>query len=84
MIVSAFVAQPLLACLGNKKNTKNSTKAELVGVDNSLGHIIWAHYFMQEQGYDMEVLLLYQDNVRAMLLRQMEKQAVPIVPHTLR
>jgi hypothetical protein len=28
--------------------TKSLTKAELVGVDNSLGYILWACYFMQE------------------------------------
>ncbi len=31
-------------------NAKSSTEAELVGVDNPLGYILWAHYFMQEQG----------------------------------
>jgi hypothetical protein len=30
-------------------NTKSSTEAELVGVDNSLGYIFWARYFMVEQ-----------------------------------
>jgi hypothetical protein len=50
--------------------TKSSMEAELVGVDDSLGYILWARYryFMQEQGYDMEALLLYQDNMSAMLL----------------
>jgi hypothetical protein len=52
-----------------KMNTKSSTKAELVGVDDSLGYILWACYFMQKQGFDMEALLLYQDNMRAMLLK---------------
>jgi hypothetical protein len=51
-----------------KIKTKSSTKVELVGVDDSLGYILWACYFMQEQGFDMEVLLLCQDNMRAMLL----------------
>jgi hypothetical protein len=48
--------------------TKISTEAELVVVDDSLGYILWAQYFMQEQGYDMEASLLYQDNMSAMLL----------------
>jgi hypothetical protein len=51
-----------------KINTKSSTEAELVGVDDSLGHILWARYFMMEQGYDMEPSLLYQDNMSAILL----------------
>ncbi|KAL3810038.1 hypothetical protein ACHAXA_000207 [Cyclostephanos tholiformis] len=48
--------------------TKSSTEAELVGVDDSLGCILWARYFMEEQGYDMEPSLLYQDNMSAILL----------------
>ena len=51
-----------------KINTKSSTEAELVGVDDLLGHIFWARYFMMEQGYDMEPSLLYQDNMSAILL----------------
>jgi hypothetical protein len=34
-----------------------------------LGYILWAQYFMQEQGYEMDALLLYQDNMSAILLR---------------
>jgi hypothetical protein len=47
-----------------KINAKSSTKAEMVGVDDSLGYILWACYFTQEQGFDMEALLLHQDNMR--------------------
>ena len=35
-----------------KINTKSSTEAEIVGVDDSLAYILWARYFLQEQGYD--------------------------------
>jgi hypothetical protein len=35
-------------------NTKSLTKAELVGVDDSLAYILWVRYFLQEQGYDNE------------------------------
>jgi hypothetical protein len=48
--------------------TKSLTEAEIMGVDNSLGYILWARYFMEEQGYDMELSLLYQDNMSALLL----------------
>ncbi len=53
----------------HKIMTKSSTEAELVGVDDSLGHIQWARYLMQAQGYEMEASLLYQDNMSAMLLK---------------
>ena len=39
-----------------------------MGVDDSLAYILWARYFLQEQGYDMEPSLLYQDNMSAILL----------------
>ncbi len=51
-----------------KVNAKSSTEAELVGVDDTLGYILWARYFIQEQGYDMDPSLLYQDNMGAILL----------------
>jgi len=51
-----------------KVMTKSSTEAELVGVDDTLGYILWARYFMEEQGYDMDPSLLYQDNMSAILL----------------
>ena len=34
-----------------KLNTKSSTKAELVGVDDCIPFNVWARYFLQEQGY---------------------------------
>jgi hypothetical protein len=34
-----------------------------------LGYILWARYFMIEQGYDMDPSLLYQDNMSAILLK---------------
>ncbi len=51
-----------------KINTKSSTEVKLVGVDNLLGYILWVRYFMQGQGYNMDVSLFYQDNMSAILL----------------
>jgi hypothetical protein len=50
--------------------TKSLTKAELVGVDDTLGYILWACHFMEEQGYDMDSSVLYQDNMSAILLKK--------------
>ncbi len=47
---------------------KSLTEAELVGVDNTLGYILWACYFMDKQGHDMDPSVLYQDYVSAILL----------------
>jgi hypothetical protein len=52
----------------HKINTKSSTEVELLGVDDSLGCILWARYFMQAQGYNMDASLLYQDNMSVILL----------------
>ena len=51
-----------------KINTKSPTEAELVRVDNLLGYILWAHYFVQGQGYGIDPSLLYQDSMSAILL----------------
>ena len=40
-----------------KLNTKSSTEAELVGVDDVLTQVIWTRYFLKEQEY------MIQDNV---------------------
>ena len=54
---------------GSRRSTqKSSPEAELVGVDDTLGYILWAGYFMIEQGYDMDRSLFYQDNMGAILL----------------
>jgi hypothetical protein len=54
--------------LKHKINKNSSTETELVGVDNLLRYILWACYFMIEQGYNMDPSLLYQDNMSAILL----------------
>ena len=53
----------------HKKTAKSLTEGELFGVNDTLGHILWARYFSQEQGYDMEPSLIYQDNMSAILIK---------------
>lgn len=50
-----------------KINTRSSMEAELVAVDNALPHLVWTRYFMIAQGYDIKDIILYQDNLSAML-----------------
>ena len=38
-----------------------------------MGYILWARYFLIEQGYDMDPSLLYQDNMTAILLETNER-----------
>ncbi|CAJ1929568.1 unnamed protein product [Cylindrotheca closterium] len=51
-----------------KLNTRSSTEAELVGVDDVITIILWTKLFMEAQGYPIEKNILYQDNQSAVLL----------------
>ena len=44
-----------------KLNTKSSTEAELVGIEDVLPQALWTKYFMEAQGYGITTLL-HQDN----------------------
>jgi hypothetical protein len=44
-----------------KLNTKSSTEAELVGIDDVLPQALWTKYFMESQGYGVTTIL-NQDN----------------------
>jgi hypothetical protein len=56
--------------LKQKLNTKSSTEAELVGVDDAMGQILWTRYFIEAQGYTVKDTIIYQDNMSAMLLEK--------------
>jgi hypothetical protein len=49
-------------------NTKSSTEAELVGVDDRMPQILWTRYFLEAQGYKVRENKIYQDNQSDMLL----------------
>ena len=51
-----------------KLNTRSSTEAELVGVDDCMPQILWTRYFLEAQGYPIQDSVVYQDNQSAMLL----------------
>ena len=58
-----------------KLNTKSSTKSELVGADNVSFMILWTKLFLEEQGYEIEKNMLYQDNKSAILLETNGKKS---------
>jgi len=45
-----------------KLNTKSSTEAELVGVDDIMPQVIWTRYFLEAQGYKVNDNIVHQDN----------------------
>ena len=53
-----------------KLNTKSSTEAELVGVDDGMPMVLWTRNFLKAQGYDVTDNVVYQDNQSAILLER--------------
>jgi hypothetical protein len=51
-----------------KLNTKSSTEAELVAVDDAMPQVMWTRYFLEAQGYEVNKSTIYQDNQSDMLL----------------
>ena len=47
---------------GQKLNARSSTEAELIGIADALGIILWTKYFMEAQGYTIDTNILFQDN----------------------
>ena len=56
-------------------NTKSSTEAELVRVDNLLNQVIWTRYFLKEQGYTIHNNFIYQDNQSTIKLENNGKKS---------
>ena len=51
-----------------KLNTKSSTEAELIAVDNVSVQVLWTKYFLDIQGYGCTEIIIYQDNQSAILM----------------
>jgi hypothetical protein len=58
-----------------KLNTRSSTESELVGVNNVSVMILWTKLFLEEQGYNINSNILYQDNKSAILLETNGKKS---------
>jgi hypothetical protein len=58
-----------------KLNTRSSTEAELVGVDDAMTLILWTKLFLQAQGYRIDKNILYQDNKSTILLAKNGKRS---------
>jgi Reverse transcriptase (RNA-dependent DNA polymerase) len=53
-----------------KLNTRSSTEAELVAVNDVIAQVIWTRYFLQAQGMEVGPSKIYQDNLSAMLMEK--------------
>ncbi len=48
-----------------KSNTRSSTETELITADMFMPEMLWSLHFIQAQGYEVECVGLYQDNIKA-------------------
>jgi len=53
-----------------KLNTKSSTEAELVAIDDSMGQVLWTRQFLAAQGEHVPTTTIYQDNKSTILLAE--------------
>ena len=51
-----------------KINTRSSTEAELVGINDAMALVLWCRLFIMGQGYEVRDNVVYQDNQSTMLL----------------
>ena len=51
-----------------KVNTRSSTEAELVGIDDVISKILWSKRFIESQGFRLESNVIYRDNTSSMKL----------------
>jgi len=56
-------------------NTNSSTIAELVAVDDVLPMLLWTPLFLEQQGYNVNNNIIYQDNKSAILLEENGKRS---------
>ena len=53
-----------------KLNTKSSTEAELVAIDDSMGQLLWTRHFLAAQGEHVPTTTIYQYNKSTILLAE--------------
>ena len=53
-----------------KLNTRSSTEAELVAVDDCMAQALWTKHFLEAQGYDTKATIVLQDNESAIKLEK--------------
>jgi hypothetical protein len=66
---------PISMSRKQKLNTRSSTEAELVGVDEVYTKILWTKLFLEEQGHRFYRNVLHQDNTSAILLETNGKRS---------
>jgi len=58
-----------------KLNTKRSTEAELLAIDNTMAQVLWTRHFLVVQGEYVPTMKIYQDNKSTNMLAENGKQS---------
>ena len=58
-----------------KINAKSSTEAELMAADSAVTPVLWTKWFLEEQDYQVNQTILYQDNKSTILLENNGKNS---------
>ena len=53
-----------------KANARSSTEADLISINNKISKIIWMKRFIESQGFDIDLNILYQDNMSTIKLAE--------------
>jgi Reverse transcriptase (RNA-dependent DNA polymerase) len=56
-------------------NTRSSTEAELVGVNDNMTMVLWTKLFLEAQGIEVTDNIIYQDNKSTMFLEKNGRQS---------
>jgi len=75
MIFDGGVGSVMNLSRKQKLNTRSSTEAELVGVDDASVLILWTKLFLEALGYTIMKNVIYQDNKSAILLETNGRQS---------
>ena len=68
MIMTMGKGAAMSASKKHKLNSKSSTEAELIGIDDVIGQILWGRYFIESLGYAVDHNIVFQDNQSTILL----------------
>ena len=58
-----------------KVNARSSTEAELISIDDKISKIIWMKRFIEAQGFEIDLNILYQDNMSTIRLAENGKHS---------
>ena len=59
-----------------KMNTKSSTEADIVVVDDVLTQVIWTRHFLKGQGYMIHSNVIYQDKQSEIRIEKNGKKSI--------